>query len=292
MSAQTISLIGAGNMGSALVKTFANAGHKMTVWNRTRSRAEELSDVANVAETLEDAISASDIIMVSLPDYDVCHDVIFTDALGPKFSGKTVVQYTSGSPGDARRSEAWAKAHSIPYLDGAILAYPQMIGTEIASVFYAGPETLFETLKPTVLAISPNAIFVKETIGSAAALDCAILEAYYGACLAFMHGAAICDAEGVSVETFFSYKAAFLALTEVTADQSLPQIAKTDYFGDQCALNVHHQAFRHIVRLSEESNLDTKFPSAIFNVMQASVDKGRGKEELSVLYDLLRNPQT
>ena len=66
----------------------------------------------------------------------------------------------------------------------AILAQPNLIATEYATVFYAGDRTLFDAHKPTLQALANNTVFVADAIGSAAALDCAILEAYYGGCLA------------------------------------------------------------------------------------------------------------
>jgi len=59
---------------------------------------------------------------------------------------------------------------------GAILAEPRGIGTEYA--------TVFDAHKPTLQVLAKNTIFVAEAVGSAAALDCAVLEAYYAGCLA------------------------------------------------------------------------------------------------------------
>ena len=87
-------------------------------------------------------------------------------------------------------------ATRVSYLDGAILAQPNLIATDYATVFYAGDRTVFDAHKPTLLALANNTVFVAEAIGSAAALDCAILEAYYGGCLAFLHAAAMCESEG------------------------------------------------------------------------------------------------
>lgn len=38
-----VSVIGCGNMGSALIGALADAGREVTIWNRTREKAEALA---------------------------------------------------------------------------------------------------------------------------------------------------------------------------------------------------------------------------------------------------------
>lgn len=59
-----IGLIGTGIMGSPIVRHLAKAGHTLTVYNRTREKAEKLSDVAYVASTIEELTQKSDIIFM------------------------------------------------------------------------------------------------------------------------------------------------------------------------------------------------------------------------------------
>ena len=47
----TVALLGSGTMGSGMARNIAAAGLPLRVWNRTRERAEELADVATVAES-------------------------------------------------------------------------------------------------------------------------------------------------------------------------------------------------------------------------------------------------
>ncbi len=66
---KTLGWIGAGRMGSAMVRRLLLAGNDVTVWNRTRAKAEELiPDGAKVADRLPD-LAGRDIVfvMVSTP---------------------------------------------------------------------------------------------------------------------------------------------------------------------------------------------------------------------------------
>ena len=69
---QTVSMIGLGNMGSALARAIAKAGHDLTVWNRSGEKCRPLADEgASVALSVGEAVSRSDVIVVCVRGYDV-----------------------------------------------------------------------------------------------------------------------------------------------------------------------------------------------------------------------------
>src|SRR5277367_1742230 len=118
-------------MGTALVRAFAAAGHTVVAWNRTPERAEPLRTVATLASTPATAARDASLLVASLTDYGVCGQVLFTAEMGESLRGKTVVQLTSGTPANARTGAAWAAQHGVYYLDGAILAQPNLIATDL-----------------------------------------------------------------------------------------------------------------------------------------------------------------
>jgi 3-hydroxyisobutyrate dehydrogenase-like beta-hydroxyacid dehydrogenase len=285
---ETVAVLGTGKMGTALVHAFAAAGHSVVAWNRTPARAEPLRTVATLASTPATAARDASLLVASLTDYSVCGQVLFTAEMGEALRGKTVVQLTSGTPANARTSAAWAAQHGVSYLDGAILAQPNFIATEYASVFYAGDRSVFDAHEPTLQALATNTVFVAEAIGSAAALDCAILEAYYGGCLAFLHAAAMCESEGVSSSRFFEYKKSFIGAIDITVDVARPMLEGRDYSGDQCSLDTHVGALAHIASLSHDAGLDSRLPDTLYAVYAAAATAGLGAQELPAVYELLR----
>ena len=82
----------------------------------------------------------------------------------PSLAGKTVIQLTTASAGQAAHMEEWAEKKGARYLDGAIIAYPSGIGTQGSMLIMAGDEgwiaseTLIQVLGPpadTLAAMSP-----------------------------------------------------------------------------------------------------------------------------------------
>ncbi len=54
-----VGFIGLGNMGAAMARNLLKAGHRVTVYNRTRAKAEALvAEGARVAESVADACRA------------------------------------------------------------------------------------------------------------------------------------------------------------------------------------------------------------------------------------------
>src|SRR5579864_3273324 len=71
-----IAFIGLGNMGSAMAGNLIKAGHSLRVYNRTRSRAEELKGV-HVAATPGEAADGVEIAITMLADDFALESVVF-----------------------------------------------------------------------------------------------------------------------------------------------------------------------------------------------------------------------
>lgn len=73
----TVSLLGLGRMGTALGEAFLASDHTLTVWNRTSPRCRPLAEAgASVADTVEAAAAASDVVVVCVRDYSASDDLL------------------------------------------------------------------------------------------------------------------------------------------------------------------------------------------------------------------------
>ena len=66
----TVALLGTGTMGLGMGRRIASEGFPLTVWNRTRERAESLADVARVAGSVDEAVADAEIVLTMLYDAD------------------------------------------------------------------------------------------------------------------------------------------------------------------------------------------------------------------------------
>jgi 3-hydroxyisobutyrate dehydrogenase-like beta-hydroxyacid dehydrogenase len=78
MPEMKVGFIGLGKMGSAMARNLIKGGHALAVYNRTRSRAEELRTLgAVVAGSAAEAAAGAEVLITMLADDRAVEDVIF-----------------------------------------------------------------------------------------------------------------------------------------------------------------------------------------------------------------------
>ena len=101
-----VALVGAGRMGSAMGSRVAAAGHDLTVFNRTRSRAEDVAQGtgAQVADTAREAAAFAEICLVSLADDAAVTATYLADdgLIGGVQSGAVVCELSTVAPATVR----------------------------------------------------------------------------------------------------------------------------------------------------------------------------------------------
>ncbi|MDX1469488.1 MAG: NAD(P)-dependent oxidoreductase [Acidimicrobiia bacterium] len=80
-SPRSVAVVGVGRMGGAMAARFAGAGHKVTVWNRDRAKADRVAEAtgAGIAQSAADAAARAEVVVSSLADDDAVKAVY----LGP-----------------------------------------------------------------------------------------------------------------------------------------------------------------------------------------------------------------
>ncbi|KPI20771.1 6-phosphogluconate dehydrogenase NAD-binding protein [Actinobacteria bacterium OV450] len=191
-----LTLLGLGDMGTALARTWLAAGHPLTVWNRTPAKAAALAaEGAVVAASPAEAVAAGDLVVLCLLD-----DASVGQTLeGVDLTGKDLVNLTTGTPGEGRERAAWAEARGARFADGGIMGTPVMIGVPAsgAYVFYSGSRALFDAHRST-LEVPAGARFVGEDPGHAALYDVALLSGMYGLFAGISHAFALIEGEDIA----------------------------------------------------------------------------------------------
>jgi 3-hydroxyisobutyrate dehydrogenase-like beta-hydroxyacid dehydrogenase len=77
-----IAFLGLGKMGRAVARHLLNAGHELTVWNRTSQNAEQLKTLgAKAAETPSDAVAQSEVVFTMVMDDAALEAIVFDAGL-------------------------------------------------------------------------------------------------------------------------------------------------------------------------------------------------------------------
>jgi 3-hydroxyisobutyrate dehydrogenase len=96
-----IAFVGLGNMGTPMATRLVNAGHDVTVWNRSVARTAPLAQAgASVAATPADAVADAEVAITMLATPEALHQVLFgRDGLASALSpGQTWIDMSTVGP--------------------------------------------------------------------------------------------------------------------------------------------------------------------------------------------------
>lgn len=285
-----VAVLGLGAMGYALADKLVSSGRKVTVWNRTAEKAAPLSERgAYIANDPATAISTSDLLVVCVDSYRVTSQILSQPGCSEALSGRTVLQLSTGSPDDAREGEAFVTGMNAKYLDGAIMAYPDQIGSLDATILVSGPLSVFEFFEPTLKELGGGTMHVGESIGSASALDCAGLSAAIGAYLGALHGASICEAEGVSVGFYGELLQGLIPVLGEGLREINERVSTEQFEDSHASLATYSRASQRILAHAKASGTDTSFPSYASELLGKAESAGLGAKDLASIITLLRS---
>ncbi|MFC3964665.1 NAD(P)-dependent oxidoreductase [Nocardia jiangsuensis] len=187
MTSTPVTVLGLGRMGAAIAALLLRTGHPVTVWNRTPGRGADLTG-ATVATELADAVAASPLIVSVSASTTTAAETLLP--LGPALRGRTVLNVATGRPDQARDLAAALEPHGARFLDGAMLAVPQTLGTPESVLLHSGSESA-RAEYADVLAAWGTARYLGTDPGAAALRDMAVLGGMYGLFAGFFQATAM-----------------------------------------------------------------------------------------------------
>jgi 3-hydroxyisobutyrate dehydrogenase-like beta-hydroxyacid dehydrogenase len=283
-----VTVVGLGAMGSAIAGAFLQAGFATTVWNRSAEKMAPLQAVgATCAPDCASAMGSSPTTVVCIDDYEATRRLLRSDGTGAALAGRTLVQFSTGTPADARAIEALASQLGAHYLDGAILAYPREVGRD-ALIAVAGPAGVFAAQETLLAALSSDLRYLGDAIGGAAALDVAVMSYYVLSHLGLVHAGLICESEGVRRDLL----AGVLVDSQPSDAEEIAHLGKSlqnDAFDDPGAsVDVYNNILDRILSQARDRAIDLRIPAFAKTIYQEGVDAGIGGQEVVALIKLLR----
>lgn len=120
MAMQKVTLLGTGLMGFPMARNLVEAAVPLTVWNRTKAKAQPLAALgATVADTPAEAVAHADIIITMMSDGPTVLAVI-EEVAETLQDGALWIDMSSTKPGEARaQKEALAKC-GVAHLDAPV----------------------------------------------------------------------------------------------------------------------------------------------------------------------------
>ncbi|GAB2663150.1 NAD(P)-dependent oxidoreductase [Nocardia goodfellowii] len=286
-SKKSLTVLGLGDMGAALVRSWLTTGYTVTVWNRSARPAPE---GAVVAATAAEAAAANSLVVVCLLD-----DVSVRETLdGIDLTGRDIVNMTTSTPAEARALSDWITMRGGRLLDAGIMAVPSMIGVADSGgyVFYSGSAEVYET-HAEALTVPAGVNYVGSDAGFAALYDIALLSAMWGMFAGAAHAFALIGSEDISPADFAPLMVGYQQAMAGYAYGTAAQLASGDYAeGVESNLAMMCTTNGTLLRTAEEQGVSPELLTPFMALMERRVAEGGGSESTTGVVDLLRRPKT
>ncbi|MEV1006162.1 NAD(P)-dependent oxidoreductase [Streptomyces sp. NPDC049881] len=166
----SVTVLGTGIMGAAMARNLCRAGCDVTVWNRTRAKAEPLADAgARVADSPADAVRDADVVLTMLFDGDATLDAM-RRAAGSFAPDAVWMQSTTTGPAGLEPLVAFAREEGLVLVDAPVLGTRQPAEDGKLVVLAAGPDAARGRLAPVLSAVGARTVWAGTEPGAASRL--------------------------------------------------------------------------------------------------------------------------
>jgi 3-hydroxyisobutyrate dehydrogenase-like beta-hydroxyacid dehydrogenase len=162
-----IGWLGAGRMGFDMAKRLAQAGCDISVWNRTRSKAEPLAQYGAKIVDKASELGGCDLIFSMLATYDdVSHVILGKDGLLAGTSAKArprlLIESTSISAEGSAELRGKLTGHGIDMLAAPVSGNAKVVKAGKLSFVVSGPKAAFDEAAPYMKLMGQEASYVGE----------------------------------------------------------------------------------------------------------------------------------
>jgi 3-hydroxyisobutyrate dehydrogenase-like beta-hydroxyacid dehydrogenase len=159
-------------MGSAVARHLIEAGHELTVWNRTRTRAEPLvKKGAKVADSPAEAVADAEIIFTMVMDDAALEEVLFSGgALKAMAPGAVHVSLSTISVALSDRLTVLHRTERLTFVAAPVFGRPNIAEEGRLATVVGGEAEAVATVRPLLESFSRSVTVVSEKPSAAHAL--------------------------------------------------------------------------------------------------------------------------
>jgi len=276
-----VTVLGTGAMGAGVAQSLLREGHDVTVWNRSRERAEPLAEHgATVADDAGSAVAEAEVVLLTLFDVDAVVDVLEQAAGDAPTDAVWVQASTVGVEGSDTVVQIAAKY-------GITLVEAMMLGTKTPAeqgkltMLAAGPAATLDAIDPVLDAIGAKTVRAGERVGEGTALKLAANA--WIASITAATGQSLAIARGLGIDP-----ALFLQAIEGSASDSAYAHTKgasmmAGEFPAQFALDGLRKDIGLITDAARANGVSTTLLDALGRVYADASAAGHGKDDIAAV---------
>ena len=278
-----ISVIGLGDMGSALAGTLLNSGYSVTVWNRSPVKADPLiASGAFLASSPDEAIAASPATITCIKSYDKTIQLIRD--INISLEGKTIIELSTGGVTDAETLAGLLSKRGASWVIGSIRAYPSRVGDKDVLLIIAARQEVWEKWEDLIKTLGGSSVWVGDGAGMVPTLFAALFTTGQGFLFGMIYGGLVCKKAGISLEEF-----ARLVPTNMDSLHNYfsDSVADGIFESPDASMATYAAALDDTLGTFETLGASSELPKLFNELAHKGMDAGLNKKALTALIDLL-----
>lgn len=197
-----VGFIGLGNMGSAMAARLIDAGYDVTVWSRTKNKADALVERgATRGDEPEDAI-ATGLAFSMLSNDDAVRQVFTPERLGAAPEGFIHVNHATISPGTAQEFASTARQNGSWYVSAPVVGRPEAVTAGTLTILASGEPAGLTAVTPLLAAIGRRVRDFGPSPASALAVKISVNYLIVHALQALAESVTLLEQHGLNPEQF------------------------------------------------------------------------------------------
>jgi len=278
-----VALLGTGLMGQPMARRLATAGHSVTAYNRTESKARVLLEAGvRVAQRPAQALRAATHAILTLSDARAIREVVLEPEAKAALAGRTVIQMGTIAPSESRRLRDDLVEAGAEYFEAPVLGSIPEAREGRLIVMVGATQQQFEAHRELLRCFGPNPARIGQ-VGQAAALKLAFNQLIASLSAGFAYSLALVRSAGVDVEGFMALLRAS-ALYAPTFDKKLSRTLDGDFANPNFPLKHLLKDVRLALAEGRERGLGTDALAGITKLLEGVVAEGHSDEDYSALY--------
>lgn len=278
--------MGLGQMGKKIADMLIQKHYDVAVWNRTADKSKGMKR-AKTMKHAEEAVAKSDVIIICVYDNIAVTEILNGIADKGVFAGKTIINFTTGTPDEVKNLESWLASLGATYLNGAIQVAPDQMGLPDTTILMGGQREAFAACSDILAVLGGNIKFLGEHASASPAMDMATLSWVYGSCVGLFYGAALCQREGIDLQDYAAIVGEIAPGFLEFYKHEINMIREANFNVTQSPLSISVGASQRIADTVRSMDLDTGFPDAIAQLLRKAKDQGYQHEEVASLIKVI-----
>lgn len=290
---ETVAVIGAGRMGSAMIGTLRREGFDVVVYNRTPQRAQVVADAtgARVVASAADAASHADVVLSSLADDAAVEDAYAgVDGIVAGLTPETVVLESSTiTPSTLSKLEPAVKDRGAWLLDSPVSGSVQLVEQGALTIMVGGEAAALERAQPVLDALAKK-VFHMGPLGTGATMKLAVNALVLATDVAVAESLVLAERSGIDRSTAYEVIASGAGASPFVLYKR-EAFEEPDEAPVAFSIELSAKDLELILALAKDAGVDLAQAQTNRDVFTRAIDHGLGDRDMSAVAVMLRDDE-